>query len=123
MKPRGTMELHSNSTTRGVKENMYWLPIKDLDKYRAFPSFMKDYLSREHNGIEHIVSDERKGNMISRLDFILKKSKYSSSYEYNTEEFKVEISEEYFDDNVIEFMNKFVELYTVKVREIAKASV
>ena len=60
MKPRGTMELHSNSTTRGVKENMYWLPIKDLDKYRAFPSFMKDYLSREHNGIEHIVSDERK---------------------------------------------------------------
>ena len=123
MKPRGTMELHSNSTTRGVKENMYWLPIKDLDKYRAFPSFMKDYLSREHNGIEHIVSDERKGNMISRLDFILKKSKYSSSYEYNTEEFKVEISEEYFDDNVIEFMNKFVELYTVKVREIAKACI
>ena len=60
MKPRGTMELHSNSTTRGVKENMYWLPIKDLDKYRAFPSFMKDYLSREHNGIEHIVNDENK---------------------------------------------------------------
>lgn len=60
MKPRGTMELHSNSTTRGVKENMYWLPIKDLDKYRAFPGFMKDYLSREHNGIEHIVNDENK---------------------------------------------------------------
>ena len=60
MKARGTMELHSNSITQGVKENMYWLPIEDLDKYRAFPSFMKDYLSREHNGIEHIVSDERK---------------------------------------------------------------
>lgn len=60
MKPRGTQELHSNSTTFGVKENMYWLPIKDLDKYKAFPSFMKDYLSRENTGIEHIITDERK---------------------------------------------------------------
>lgn len=60
MKSRGTQELCSNSTTCGVKENMYWIPIKDLDKYKAFPSFMKDYLSREHTGIEHIVDDERK---------------------------------------------------------------
>lgn len=59
MKPRGTQELYSNSTTCGVKESMYWIPIKDLDKYKAFPSFMKDYLSREHSGIEHIVTDER----------------------------------------------------------------
>ncbi|MCM1062451.1 MAG: NUDIX domain-containing protein [Eubacterium sp.] len=61
MKSRGTKELHSNSTTYGgVKEEMHWIPICDLDKYRAFPSFMKDYLSREHFGIEHIVTDERK---------------------------------------------------------------
>ncbi len=60
MKSRGTQELHSNSETHGVKENMYWVPIKNLDKYKAFPSFMKDYLSREHTGIEHIVTDERK---------------------------------------------------------------
>lgn len=59
MKPRGTQELHSNSTTSGVKENMYWIPVDKLDGYRAFPSFMKDYLSREHNGIEHIVTDQR----------------------------------------------------------------
>ena len=60
MKSRGTQELHSNSTTLGVKEQMYWIPIKDLDKYKAFPSFMKEYLSEKHVGIEHIISDERK---------------------------------------------------------------
>jgi ADP-ribose pyrophosphatase len=59
MKPRGTKELHSDSYTFGVKEKMHWIPIRDLDKYKAFPSFLKDYLSREHDGIEHIVTDER----------------------------------------------------------------
>lgn len=59
MKPRGTQVLQSNSTTYGVKETMYWLPIKDLDQYKAFPSFMKDYLSKSHTGIEHIITDER----------------------------------------------------------------
>ncbi len=59
MKPRGTQELCSNSTSCGVKEEMHWIPIKDLDKYKAFPSFLKDYLSKEHAGLEHIVTDER----------------------------------------------------------------
>ena len=59
MKPRGTQELHSNSMTQGVKEEMYWIPIRDLERYKAYPSFLKDYLSREHAGIEHIVTDER----------------------------------------------------------------
>ena len=59
MKPKGTQELNSNSTTFGVKENMYWIPIEELDKYKAFPSFMKEYLSKEHIGIEHIITDER----------------------------------------------------------------
>lgn len=59
MKPRGTKELHSNSTTYGVKEEMHWVPIEELGRYKAFPSFLKDYLSREHSGIEHIVTDER----------------------------------------------------------------
>ena len=59
MKPRGTQELNSNSTTFGVKENMYWIPIEELDKYKAFPSFMKEYLNKEHIGIEHIITDER----------------------------------------------------------------
>lgn len=61
MKPRGTQELHSNSMTQqGIKEEMRWIPIAELDKYKAFPSFMKDYLSKEHLGIEHIVTDERR---------------------------------------------------------------
>ena len=60
MKPRGTQELNSNSYTYGgVKENMHWIPIEDLEKYTAYPSFLKSYLSREHSGIEHIVIDER----------------------------------------------------------------
>ncbi|WP_461368323.1 NUDIX hydrolase, partial [Candidatus Darwinibacter acetoxidans] len=60
MKPRGTKELNSNSFTFGVKEEMHWIPIDELDKYKAFPSFLKNYLSRTHQGIEHIVTDERK---------------------------------------------------------------
>jgi len=59
MKPRGTQELHSSSMTHGVKEEMCWISIEDLDKHKAFPLFMKDYLSKDHNGIEHVVSDER----------------------------------------------------------------
>ena len=60
MKPRGTQELHSNSYTFGVKEEMHWIPIEELDNYKAFPSFLKEYLSKEHSGIEHIVTDERR---------------------------------------------------------------
>ncbi len=59
MKPRGTQELHGKSYVCGVKEELYWIPIEDLDKYTAFPSFMKEYLSRERSGIEHIITDER----------------------------------------------------------------
>lgn len=59
MKPRGTQALHSDSMTHGVKEEMHWLPIKDLHRYKAFPTFLKDYLTKEHNGIEHIITDER----------------------------------------------------------------
>lgn len=59
MKPRGTQELHSRSTTFGVKEEMHWVPISELGKQKAYPSFLKDYLSRPHSGIEHIVTDER----------------------------------------------------------------
>ncbi|MBQ6510258.1 MAG: NUDIX domain-containing protein [Flexilinea sp.] len=60
LKPRGTKELKSNSWTLGVRENMVWLPIEKLDEYKVFPSFMKDYLSRDHAGIEHIITDERR---------------------------------------------------------------
>ena len=56
MKPRGTRELHSNSDSCGVKEEMHWIRLEDLDKYKAFPSFMKEYLIRKPQGIEHIVT-------------------------------------------------------------------
>ena len=59
MKPRGSQELHSNSYTFGVREEMHWIPIDELDRYKAYPLFLKDYLTREHVGIEHIVTDER----------------------------------------------------------------
>lgn len=59
MKPRGTQELHNNSYTYGAKEEMHWIPIKDLEKYKAFPSFIKEYLGTEHCGMEHIITDDR----------------------------------------------------------------
>ncbi|MBP1587172.1 MAG: NUDIX domain-containing protein [Clostridia bacterium] len=60
MKPRGTQELRSDSVTMGVREHMHWVPIDELDKHKAFPSFMKEYLQSEHSGeIEHYVTDER----------------------------------------------------------------
>lgn len=61
MKPRGTQELHSDSKTMGgVKEEMHWIPLADLDNYKAFPSFMKEIVTHPRPGIEHIVTDERK---------------------------------------------------------------
>lgn len=59
MKPRGTKELHSNSFTQGVRESMHWIPIEEIGRYKAFPTFLSEYLRREHSGIEHIVTDER----------------------------------------------------------------
>jgi len=53
------IKIHIDSYTHGVKENMYWMPIEDLNKHKVFPGWLKDYLSREHSGIEHIVTDER----------------------------------------------------------------
>ena len=60
MKSQGIKEIHTDSYTHGVKENMHWIPIEDLDKHKVFPSWLRDYLSKEHSGIEHIVTDERR---------------------------------------------------------------
>lgn len=59
MNSRGTKKLYSNSYTFGVKEEMCWIPVRDMGKYKVFPKFFEDYFCREHYGIEHIVSDER----------------------------------------------------------------
>lgn len=58
MKPRGTKELHSESYTHGVREIMHWIPVSELDKYRAYPSFLKDKIYHIGNEIEHIVTNE-----------------------------------------------------------------
>lgn len=60
MQPRGTQLLHSDSyTVGGVREEMYWIPISELDHYKAYPTFLKEYLQDPHDSIVHIVSDER----------------------------------------------------------------
>lgn len=59
MKPRGAKVLHSDSYTMGVRETMYWIPIEKIGQYKAFPTFLKDYLLSDHDGTEHIVTDER----------------------------------------------------------------
>lgn len=61
MKPRGSRELKSNSYTHGAKEEMRWIPISDLPKYKAFPTFLQDYLAKRPDGIVHIVTHERDG--------------------------------------------------------------
>lgn len=58
MKSRGTQELKSNSYTQGVKENMYWIPISELGRHRAYPSFLKDKIGNMKNELEHIVTNE-----------------------------------------------------------------
>ena len=60
MKPRGSRRLHSDSYTFGVKEEMHWIRVRDLDDYKVFPTFLKDYVSREPVGIEHIIPYESK---------------------------------------------------------------
>lgn len=63
MKPRGTKKLNSNSYTRfNDRESMNWIPIEDLDKYKYYPDFLKNYLSSNHTEVIHIVTDERKNN-------------------------------------------------------------
>ena len=60
MKPMGKRDFTSSSTTMsGVKETMHWLPIDELDKCKAYPTFMKEFLRSDHSGVEHIITDER----------------------------------------------------------------
>ena len=56
MKPRGTKELNSNSFCMEGKEFMHWIPIKELEKYKAYPTFFREKLFNMPNGIEHIVT-------------------------------------------------------------------
>lgn len=60
MKPKGNKTLNSQSFTKsGVKESMHWIPIVELEKYNAYPSFMKEYLQSDYIGVRYIITDER----------------------------------------------------------------
>lgn len=59
MKPRGTRELNSNSTTAwGVSEHMHWVPVEKLGKIKAFPTFLAEKIGNFQPGVEHIVTRE-----------------------------------------------------------------
>lgn len=62
MKAKGNQDLNSDSYTQSVRENMVWIPIYDLDKHTVYPTFLKEYLSKERVGILHIVTDENQHN-------------------------------------------------------------
>lgn len=59
MKSRGDKELDSDSYTLGVKEEMHWVPLSELDNYVVYPTFLKDYLLNMKDGILHLVTDEK----------------------------------------------------------------
>lgn len=60
MKSKGNKNLKSNSFTMGgLKESMYWIPIEGLEKCKAYPTFMKEYLKSDYKGLIHILTDER----------------------------------------------------------------
>ena len=50
--------IHENFFNEDI-ELLKGLDCHEISFYFLYPSFMKDYLSREHSGIEHIVTDER----------------------------------------------------------------
>lgn len=58
MKSRGTKELERDHLVGGVHEYMNWIPIKDLHKYKAYPTFFKDKLLNIPENLEHIVTQE-----------------------------------------------------------------
>lgn len=59
MKPRGTKELNSNSsTTGGVREFMHWLPINKLENYEAHPKFFIEELQKIKDHVKHIITKE-----------------------------------------------------------------
>ncbi len=58
MKAKGNQDLSSDSYTQGVRENMVWIPIDELDNHTVYPTFLKEYLNNKNTGILHIVTDE-----------------------------------------------------------------
>ena len=65
MKSKGNQELNDNSYVYdGVRERMFWLPIKKLNEYKLFPIFFKDKLSQISDSIIHIKTEEYNRNKL-----------------------------------------------------------
>ncbi len=60
MKSRGTQEIYSDSYCPEGKEFMKWIPIKDLEGYKAYPDFFKDRLNHLPLCVEHIITRDIK---------------------------------------------------------------
>lgn len=60
MKPRGTLDINSQSYCAEGKEYMSWIPVTKLHKYKVFPIFFREKLINMSSGIEHIVTIENK---------------------------------------------------------------
>ena len=57
MKPKDITKFNCNSTTTGgAKEELHWLPIDELDKYKAFPEFHKDKLKNLNLDVQHVIT-------------------------------------------------------------------
>lgn len=58
MKSRGTKELNSNSYCMEGKEFMHWIPIEELENYKAYPTFFREKLLHISDQMEHIITIE-----------------------------------------------------------------
>ena len=59
MKPKGIKTFNCKSvTTSGGCEEMCWLPIDKLAKYKAYPQFLADKLLNLSNEVEHIITKD-----------------------------------------------------------------
>ena len=86
MKAKGNQDLNSDSYTQGVRENMVWIPIYDLDKHTVYPTFLKEYLSKEYQGIEHIVTVDCKNNFEEKVMYTYLIAMYALDYFYGEED-------------------------------------
>ena len=64
MKPRGTKDLPGGDD----KLLLHWVPVDKLGSVKAFPAFLADYLSGEHDGIEIITTHDESANERSEND-------------------------------------------------------
>lgn len=59
MKPIEDYNLISESLTEdGIEESLEWIPLKDIENYKVYPTFFKDKKLMSNQDIIHIVYRE-----------------------------------------------------------------